>query len=244
MITVAICDDKQDMRELILRKTDEILSHSPYVTLSFETIAVSSAAELYSWAGEQTIDILLLDIELPGEDGLQIAEQFCRSYPKTAIIFVSSHENYVFSSLRFRPFRFVRKNKIDEELPEAILSLLRHIEEDRSTIMINTGRAHEVVSVSDILYLEKEKRGNYVAYRTKDTVLRERINISQRERLLCENGFCKVNSGTLVNLRHVLRADARSVNMSDGAILAVAAKYSSHLTECLIRYFRQKEGTK
>ena len=243
MITIAICDDKQDMRELMLRKTEEILSHSPYVTQTYETVAVSCATELYSLAEGQNIDVLLLDIEMPGKDGLQIAEHFCKVYPKTAIIFVSAHENYVFSSLRFRPFRFVRKNKVDEELPEAILSLLRHIEEDRSTIMINTGRAHEVVNVSDIIYLEKEKRGNYLSYYTKNGVLRERINISQRERMLCENGFCKINSGTLVSLRHVLRADARSVNMSDGAVLAVAANYSSHLTQCLIRYFRQKEGT-
>lgn len=242
MITIAICDDKQDMRELIHEKTESILSNSPYITLKYDIVTVSCAKELYTHAEHERIDVLLLDIEMPEEDGMQIADRFCELYPKTNIIFVSSHENYVFYSMRFRPFRFIRKDRLEEELPEAILSLLQHMQEDRSTLMINTGRSRKVVHIPDIIYAEKEKRGNYVSFHTVDGVLRERINISESEGMLCENGFCKINSGTLINLRHIIRADAHSAQMSDGANLHVSAKYAPKLTESMIRFFRGKEG--
>lgn len=70
-------------------------------------------------------DIVLLDIQMGEVSGFMLAEELYKITGGENIIFVSSMENLVFESIHFRPFRFVRKSHLEEELTEAVESWIQ-----------------------------------------------------------------------------------------------------------------------
>ncbi|MDO5345762.1 MAG: response regulator [Lachnospiraceae bacterium] len=60
-------------------------------------------------------DLLLLDIEMPGVDGMELAEHIHDDMAAARIIFITSHLEYAIEAYEFSVFRYIPKNKIDEK---------------------------------------------------------------------------------------------------------------------------------
>lgn len=241
MTTIAICDDDLGAINTLKKHIHDIISRSRFDNLTYSYVVSSTSEELLDLAANNSIDILFLDIQLPGASGLQIAKEFQESYPDTVIIFVSNFESYVFYSMRFRPFRFLRKSKLKNELPEALISALQHVNHPSTTILLNYANNYEPIQIKKIVYLEKEKKSNYILFHLSDTTIKERANLSDMEKRFSKHSFCKINSGTIINIKHVVKAESTSVEMSNHASLQVSSRYAPILTKQLINHFRLEE---
>lgn len=83
MPAVLIIDDEQDMRnliELMLSKSD------------FQTIAVESGEEAYPFIERKEVDIVLLDVMMPKEDGFTVCEKI-RKISSVPIIFLTARDD-------------------------------------------------------------------------------------------------------------------------------------------------------
>lgn len=83
MTTVLIVDDELDMRNLV----NVMLSKSNY-----ETIAVSNGEEAYPIIADEQIDIVLLDVMMPGEDGFTVCENI-RKISSVPVIFLTARDS-------------------------------------------------------------------------------------------------------------------------------------------------------
>ena len=79
--TILVVDDEPDVREVI----EEYFSAHGYATLGAAT-----AAAARTQAAQGAIDLALVDIHMPGEDGLSLARHLRERYPQIAIIMVTS----------------------------------------------------------------------------------------------------------------------------------------------------------
>lgn len=79
-ITVLIIDDEADMRHL----TEMYLSNSGFLCVS-----AGSGKEAYEVMAKQQIDLIILDIMMPGEDGFAVCAKLRQNY-NTPIIFLSA----------------------------------------------------------------------------------------------------------------------------------------------------------
>ena len=77
--TLLIVDDEPDVREVL----EEYLATQGYNVVGAESAAAARAA-----AAKQPFDLVLLDIHLPGEDGLSLARHLRERYAKIAIIMI------------------------------------------------------------------------------------------------------------------------------------------------------------
>ena len=122
---IIVCDDDRNFANKIIKETKNIIAkNNDYCDLNIDFEYIYPAKDLMSYAGNNHIDILFLDIKMPNIDGLMVAEKFYELYPNTIIIFVSNFDNYVFYSIRFNPFRFIRKSNLNNELGEAVTSAI------------------------------------------------------------------------------------------------------------------------
>jgi DNA-binding response OmpR family regulator len=78
---ILIVDDEADVCEVL----DEY-----FVAHGYDTMCAQSAAAAREVATKRTIDLALLDISMPGEDGLSLARHLRERYPHTAIIILTS----------------------------------------------------------------------------------------------------------------------------------------------------------
>jgi len=84
--TILVVDDEPDVREVL----EEYLGAQGYAVVGAEHAAAARAA-----AAKQPIDLVLIDIHMPGEDGLSLARHLRERYAKIAIVMLTSASTVV-----------------------------------------------------------------------------------------------------------------------------------------------------
>ena len=119
MITIAITDDHQ----MVMQGIETMLKYEPDMVISHKYHSVAATIEGLS---KQQPDILLLDINLPDGNGIDLCKQLNVLYPKLKIIALSSFSEIAFVKriLSNGASGYLLKNTSKEELIEAFQTVL------------------------------------------------------------------------------------------------------------------------
>jgi DNA-binding response OmpR family regulator len=79
--TILVVDDEPDVREVL---------EEYFVAHGYAAIGAASASAARAMAAQHPIDVALVDIHMPGEDGLSLARHLRERYARTAIIMLTS----------------------------------------------------------------------------------------------------------------------------------------------------------
>ena len=140
-----ICDDDN----LFIQKLQSYLQlffRQHHLTLP-EIITFTSGEELLSYTGR--IDILFLDIEMPGMNGIYVGNILKRRNENIIIFVVTSYSEYLDEAMRFHVFRYLSKplektgNDFGVELPE-------EIDSDLSDMTITKSMLEEADTLKDM----------------------------------------------------------------------------------------------
>ena len=95
--TILVVDDEQLVLNLCLR----ILAHAGYRVLT----AINGEGALdIARAYKHSIEVALIDVMMPGSNGLAIADRLVKIHPETSLVFMSCYQDYQIA--KFRPFSF------------------------------------------------------------------------------------------------------------------------------------------
>ena len=222
MINILVCDDDREFLSRTVQFIDSILSASEYVDLDYRIRETSDPEKL---------------IYLATCDPLEIAESFSSANARTKIIFLSGYEELVFYSLRFSPFRFVRKSAAREELPEAINSAVKLIQNDSTNLVVRHYADVQYVPLSSIRYIEKIKNKNAVSVVCHTERFTHGETIQSLEARLSTQGFIRINTGILVNLKYVRRISGYDLYIGD-EVLRISESRSEKVRHALALYMR------
>ena len=124
MIKVAICDDNS-----------EDLSSAKVIFASvFDKLGIDNVLQLFTSAEEmladkQDIDLAILDIEINGENGIDLGRQLKSRYPQIKIIYITSFEQYCMQAINeIHAFSFLCKPLIVDKVIEQMHDLIPEIE--------------------------------------------------------------------------------------------------------------------
>ena len=110
---IAICDDDNEMLGRLKKDVIEIFG---ILKVNIEIFSFSDGKELLRTIqnDDENFDLFLLDIDMPDVSGLEIAQMLREMSVNLIIIFISAYDNYVFDSIEYSPFRYIRKSRIKE----------------------------------------------------------------------------------------------------------------------------------
>lgn len=114
MIRAAICDDEPTTLDYL---HEHISREFRRQGAEIQIDKFTSGRNFLNAHKAELFDVIFLDIDMPEISGFEIAEQI-NNISEALIVFVTLHDELVFSSLKFRPFRFIRKPYLENELPE------------------------------------------------------------------------------------------------------------------------------
>jgi two-component system, NarL family, invasion response regulator UvrY len=119
MINVLIADDHALIREG-LRKT---LSGEPDMTLIGEA---TNVVELFKQLERLVVNIVLLDITMPGESGLDALKELRQKYPHLPVLVLSFHPEHRFAvrALKAGAAGYMTKQSATEELVQAVRKII------------------------------------------------------------------------------------------------------------------------
>jgi two-component system phosphate regulon response regulator OmpR len=116
--TILVVDDEPDVREVL---------HDYFVAHGYVVVGAQSAEAAKAEAARQPIDLALVDIHMPGEDGLALARHLRERYAKIAIIMLTSASTVVdrIVGLEMGADDYVPKPFDPRELEARVKSVLR-----------------------------------------------------------------------------------------------------------------------
>lgn len=120
MIRVLIADDHAIVRKGLV----QIASESREIEMRGEASEYSSLMRLMK---ENPCDVLLLDISMPGKNGIDVLKIVREQYPKTQVLILSMYpeDQYAIRALKAGAAGYLTKDTAPERLVEAILSVSR-----------------------------------------------------------------------------------------------------------------------
>ncbi len=230
MLKIAVCDDDQaavqvhrDITEICLRQCGSAGKIELYT---------DSDNLLYDITEDHFFfDLILLDIEMPGNTGMEIAEKIRPFLPNVKIIFITSHIEYAIDAFALSVFRYVPKNDINNRLSAAIQDAVKLISlEEGKTYIIQTNSRLEKIPYRDIYYIERE--GKNAAITAAGGISRVRKSLQQVYEELHADEFIYIDRGCIVNMIHLMQVKEGMAILKNGKSLPVSR---SHLQEVKIQ---------
>lgn len=237
MITILICDDEKVFTDSIQEKLTNIISKGKYCDFQYNIVVENDPSRAIDFCINNIVDIAFLDIDMPGINGFDIAALLNSKLKNVKLNFVSNFDHFVYTSLKFKPFRFIRKSVVDKELKEAFESSLNEIVINDGFLILSDKNLNEKILYSDILYLES--KGNYVEIFTNsgESYL-HRTTLKLLYNDLCNYDFVRIHSGFIVSMRKIKFIKSDIVEMENGEELKISRKYSGELKEKFYKYLR------
>jgi DNA-binding NarL/FixJ family response regulator len=118
-ITVAIADDHQLFRKGVIH------SLSPYRQIRF-MVEASNGDELLALLAAHPIQVVLMDLKMPGKDGIETTKIISRDYPNIKVLVVSMHEDerFVHHLMENGAHGYLLKNAEPQEMLNAITEVI------------------------------------------------------------------------------------------------------------------------
>lgn len=231
MMKIAICDDEPKICSLYRAKVRSIMREHKKEA-SVETF--HKPLEFLAALKEREYQMILLDIDMPKLDGLQLAEQMQTLQRKPLLIFVTNQDALVYQTFQYHPFSFIRKSYLEEELETVLMQALEELAGRQSRYTFRSEKETVSLLLSEILYLEAE--GNYILIHAKGNIYRFRETLTNVERELKPKGFVRIHKGFLVNQEAVYRIGSDEVTLLNQERLPIGRSNKEQAKERLMRY--------
>ena len=199
---IAICDDEVSMVQILEEKIKKLLPDAVIDKyLSGDELIASGSKP----------DILFLDIQMPGMDGMETAKMLRQDNEDMILIFVTAAEEYVFQAFDVGAFHYLVKPFSDEKLKEVVTKAVHNIkrsfklEKDEKYIMVQTAGSHIKIFLRDIVYAEVYNRKVIIHTRSTDI---EYYGKLQELSDMAGADFFRTHRAYLVHFKYVEKYDA------------------------------------
>ncbi len=194
MIRISLCDDENHITG----------------TLSDNIKGIRPDIEVYSYdCGENLLDskylyndIVLLDIEMTGINGIETALELRKGGYEGMIIFLTSHKEMVFDSFQVKPYNYFVKPIDIDKVNRILKNAINEVIDRKTTHFEAVSNNHTFrIQIDDIYYFECN--GRKIDIHTKNGIITILGKMNQIEASLQNKKFFRCHKGYLVNFEHV-----------------------------------------
>lgn len=233
MIRIAVCDDD----EKVLTGTMEILKK--YSHFALEADAYLSGDALL--ASGKKYDILLLDIDMSGSNGIETARRIRETDHDVKLIYITNYSDYTIFAFGVHAFAYLLKPLKQEELfaqlDEACAYGFARTEPELE-FQAKEGIVH--IKPSRILCFEYLDR-QVLLYTTEGCVHLKR-KITELAGEMEKYGFAMPHKSFVVNLYAVQRIHGYEITLTDGRVIPLSQKKSAQFRRALNEYLAEERG--
>ncbi len=229
---IAVCDDEELFRIEFKNVLDKAL-----VNVDYDIDTFSGGSSLYEAFLKEPFDLVFLDIEMPGIDGITLAKRLRAISENVHIVFLTSHIEYALEGYEVNALRYLVKPVDMNKLGE-VLKYVQDKKNNSRQIMIREDGEDIVIDISDIIYMESMDKNVRIVTSKREYVTR--YNISDYEEELKNSGFLRIHRGYLISLSKVKKIVKNDVVMDGDISLPVSRSNLKALKDALYAYV---EGT-
>lgn len=164
-------------------------------------------------------DLVMLDIEMPGMRGLEVANLL----PGKAVVFITAYKEYAAEAFDVGAFDYVRKPVKKERLQQAVMKVIKQLsyyEKEKDFFQLNTDLGKAIIYFDQLNIIEASDSDSRdkIAYLNNGTILKlKNISFDRLLDLLPAEQFCRINKKEIVAIRcvQVFSFDEITTNVLD-----------------------------
>ena len=215
---ILICDDDPLMIEQLTKYCKDFFDN---IHVKCPELACFSDGEsLLADQGDK--DILFLDIEMPGMNGIYVGNELKKANSGIIIFVVTSYSEYLDEAMRFQVFRYLSKPVDKQRFFRNMKDAVELYNTMTVKIPVETKQGIHTLPASAVIAIEAQARK--VTVHTTLGDLASVHNMQYWLKLLPKNCFFQTHRSFIVNLEHVTDFDHTLVNMADGQLRAYLTK--------------------
>lgn len=242
MLKFYICDDDKLYANTIKNKISVYMNNTSNDDKTYTISVFNDGDSLLKEFNRQFADVVLLDIDMPGMNGFEVASLIQKRKEDILIMFVTNHEDRVFQSYDYHPFWFIRKNHLDD-LNVILPKLMKKIEVEKEkkhlTYNLETDSRIIEVNINTLIYIESYKNDIIIKDKVADDV-QVRCKISSAEKQLYPFNIIRIQNGILVNCRFISKITSREVVLTNGSHFGLSRSRIGYVKEEYQNYVRSK----
>lgn len=236
---IAVCDDEPAQLELLSSLA------SRWGARRREAVEVrafpSAEAFWFCWEEEKDWSALLLDIEMGGISGMELAKRLRAQGEALPIVFITGISEYLGEGYEVEALHYLLK-PVEREKLFACLDRAVQKAGREPFVLVETGEG-EAVRLLQKEIASVEAVGHTVRIRRGDgTVLEARMGFQAMKRQLAEESFTQCHRSYLVGLRHVARLGKSGLTLDDGSAVPVSRRLFPEVSRAFVAFYRLREA--
>jgi DNA-binding LytR/AlgR family response regulator len=232
LMEIAICDDQKEFCKMLKAEIEKFYVPEEVEIESF--LSGEQFLEKYK-SLPQVYQIIFMDIEMTGMNGLETAKAVHAINEKVPIIFLTSHTEFAMEGYEVSAFRFIAKPIECDKLVKALKDIekLKHLE-DR--IQVYDGKREHIIGCSSIEYIQSENVYSSIVTDSGSYLIRKKLG--DFEKKLPNQSFYKCHRSYIVNMGKVRTFDGKKIMMQNGAQLPISRGKALEFKTAMMKYIR------
>jgi DNA-binding LytR/AlgR family response regulator len=235
---IAICDDnKLELGQVESIEQDFISDKQPLHSISIHTF--SNGNDLFLFTQKfGAFDVVILDIIMPGLNGIDLAAKLRAHNDNCRIIFLTSSPEFAVDSYKVKAYYYLLKNSAATELHALLNRVLDEItEENTSSVVIKEKGKWTRVSFGSIKYVESINHTVQFHLHKKESILSFGSLNEYHELLLSDKRFVKCHKSYIVNMQHVASITSRDFVLGEDVSVPISRKIYPQIKDAYLDYF-------
>ena len=229
-LKIAICDDEQKQIEYLSGVVSAWANKNRHVA---ELKTYSSAKSfLFDYSEEKDFDILLLDIEMPGMTGVELAKAVRKENSTVQIVFITGYYEYFSDGFDVSALHYLMKPVNEQKLYAVLDRACEKLIQNERCLNLTLSGEMVRIPLHEVKYLNVHQ--NYVTVHAKGEYTVKRT-LGEFEKLL-DDRFTRVGRAMIVNLTYISRVTKTDVYLSDGTVLPLPRGAYEPLNRAIIAH--------
>lgn len=230
---IAICDDE----ELFLNRLyDHLINILEDEQNNIDRYSCGEAL-LDSFCANK-YDIIILDIEMTGLNGIETAKEIRNVDRNVTIAFLTSYEDFAIQGYKVKADRYILKQQPEYMYREQIKGLFNDYYQDHTKFKYSNNNSTFSARLSDITYFEVFNR--QIVVHTLEQEFKFYGKLSDLENEYKDDGFIRVGKSYLINMAYISFIDGNDIIMKSGQRFLMGRTVKKQVTEEYLNYLSGK----
>lgn len=227
---IAVCEDNN----IVAAFMEDYIASMDAENIEYEIFTSGDDLIHYMERENVTFNILFMDIEMPGRNGIETSAYVREKDKYALIIFITDHKEYVYEVFDVLPFRFLIKPVTREALNLVMKKAFEHFNLTKQVFFFKQNKTQLQVAFDEIIYFEGNLRK--VRLVTTGGVYDFYGKISEVVKKLDGNLFLQIHNSYIVNMDQIRKISESVVLLKSGTTLPISKKYREYVRQKHIQY--------